>query len=85
MIVFDLECRTGDRGPRDPQGDQRPGLTRAASDKAYKMAGLALAALGVYLATRPRETRATPGTRLRDGREVLIRPIRAAAALTITT
>jgi len=45
---------------------------------AYKMAGLALAALGVYLATRPRGTRATPGTRLRDGREVLIRPIRAA-------
>jgi drug/metabolite transporter (DMT)-like permease/RimJ/RimL family protein N-acetyltransferase len=63
---------------------------------AYQLAGLALAALGVYLATRPRrESAATPapaaprrpfgllhGTRtaatrmrLRDGREVLIRPI----------
>src|SRR5215472_17214535 len=61
---------------------------------ANKVAGLALAALGVYLATRPRSesaaqadsalrparlqpgTGATPRTRLRDGREVLIRPIR---------
>jgi drug/metabolite transporter (DMT)-like permease/RimJ/RimL family protein N-acetyltransferase len=56
---------------------------------AYKVAGLALAALGVYLATRPRpesaarrpagsprRTRAIGSrTRLRDGREVLIRPI----------
>jgi drug/metabolite transporter (DMT)-like permease/RimJ/RimL family protein N-acetyltransferase len=61
---------------------------------AYKVAGLALAALGVYLATRPRpESAAGPEaplrsaglldgtrtaatrTRLRDGREVLIRPI----------
>src|SRR5215472_646310 len=61
---------------------------------AYKQAGLALAALGVYLATRPRaESGARPTvprpaglrrhdtlavgrrTRLRDGREVLIRPI----------
>ena len=53
----------------------------------YKVAGLALAALGVYLATRPRpeaapraaglphspRTAATR-TRLRDGRQVLIRP-----------
>jgi RimJ/RimL family protein N-acetyltransferase len=45
---------------------------------AYKMAGLALAALGVYMATRPRATRGTTRTRLRDGREVLIRPIRPA-------
>jgi len=61
---------------------------------AYKVAGLALAALGVYLATRPHPESAAPpeaalrstgsppspraaGTRarLRDGREVLIRPI----------
>jgi drug/metabolite transporter (DMT)-like permease/RimJ/RimL family protein N-acetyltransferase len=58
----------------------------------YKVAGLALAALGVYLAARPesaprpeaepRSTDLRPGTRaararmrLRDGREVLIRPI----------
>jgi drug/metabolite transporter (DMT)-like permease/GNAT superfamily N-acetyltransferase len=45
----------------------------------YKLAGLALAALGVYLATNPRrELAARPQaarTRLRDGREVLIRPI----------
>jgi drug/metabolite transporter (DMT)-like permease/GNAT superfamily N-acetyltransferase len=47
---------------------------------AYKLAGLALAALGVYLATRPRLESATRSerTRLRDGREVLIRPIRPA-------
>jgi drug/metabolite transporter (DMT)-like permease len=47
----------------------------------YNVAGLALAALGVYLATRPRsESARTAGarTRLRDGREVLIRPIRPA-------
>jgi GNAT superfamily N-acetyltransferase len=56
---------------------------------AYKVAGLALAALGVYLATRPRAVSAAlrsaglldstrpagTRTRLRDGREVLIRPI----------
>ena len=42
----------------------------------YKVAGLALAALGVFLATRPRA--ASTRTRLRDGREVLIRPIRPA-------
>jgi drug/metabolite transporter (DMT)-like permease/RimJ/RimL family protein N-acetyltransferase len=47
---------------------------------AYKVAGLALAALGVYLATRPEsaarpEVTARARTRLRDGREVLIRPI----------
>src|ERR1700751_3952885 len=39
---------------------------------AYKRTGLALAALGVYLATRPRSESATRSerTRLRDGREV---------------
>ena len=61
---------------------------------AYKVAGLALAALGVYLATRARAESTAPRepalgsadllngiratgtrTRLRDGREVLIRPI----------
>ncbi len=61
---------------------------------AYQVAGLALGALGVYLATRPRpESAARPATalpsaglprgpraartstRLRDGRQVLIRPI----------
>jgi len=60
----------------------------------YKVAGLALAALGVYLATRPHAETATGSrtelpparllhgprvartlTRLRDGRQVLIRPI----------
>jgi drug/metabolite transporter (DMT)-like permease/GNAT superfamily N-acetyltransferase len=64
---------------------------------AFKLAGLALAALGVYLATNPRlESSALPKRalrltrwlrgaraaatrlRLRDGREVLIRPIRPA-------
>jgi drug/metabolite transporter (DMT)-like permease/GNAT superfamily N-acetyltransferase len=48
---------------------------------AYKVAGLALAALGVYLATRPRSDsagRTETRTRLRDGRQVLIRPIRPA-------
>jgi GNAT superfamily N-acetyltransferase/uncharacterized membrane protein len=64
---------------------------------AYKLAGLALAALGVYLATRPRHELATQPkaalpaagllyaprtvrvpTRLRDGRQVLIRPIKSA-------
>jgi acetyltransferase len=56
---------------------------------AYTVAGLALAALGVYLATRRPQplVRSKPGlpsadarhgsrTRLRDGRQVLIRPIR---------
>ena len=46
---------------------------------AYKVVGLALAALGVYLATNPRGelVEQPPGarTRLKDGREVLIRPI----------
>jgi drug/metabolite transporter (DMT)-like permease/GNAT superfamily N-acetyltransferase len=51
----------------------------------YMLAGLALAAVGVYLATRPRRESAadlsqatrTAGTRmrLRDGRHVLIRPV----------
>jgi drug/metabolite transporter (DMT)-like permease/GNAT superfamily N-acetyltransferase len=63
---------------------------------AYKVAGMALAALGVYLATRPRTESgarlATPRSavlrhdlraarrraRLKDGRRVLIRPIRPA-------
>ncbi|HVN45681.1 MAG TPA: GNAT family N-acetyltransferase [Steroidobacteraceae bacterium] len=46
----------------------------------YKVAGLALAALGVYVATRvPAEAAGTTGGRVRlhDGREVLIRRIRA--------
>src|SRR5215468_785244 len=44
---------------------------------AYKVAGLALAAFGVYLATRSEPAgrpEARARTRLRDGREVLIRP-----------
>jgi len=46
----------------------------------FKVAGLGLAALGVYLATRPEsparpEATARTRTRLRDGRQVLIRPI----------
>jgi drug/metabolite transporter (DMT)-like permease/RimJ/RimL family protein N-acetyltransferase len=63
--------------------------------RAYTLAGLAVSAFGVYLATRPRpepdalpSTRSGPAglpqdtgatrTRLRDGREVVIRPIQAA-------
>ncbi|MBV9726829.1 MAG: GNAT family N-acetyltransferase [Gammaproteobacteria bacterium] len=62
--------------------------------RAYTLAGLAVSAFGVYLATRPRPGRAPPPlvpgpaglpqetgatrTRLKDGREVVIRPIRAA-------
>ena len=47
---------------------------------AYKIVGLALAALGVYLATHspPQSATRLQPTRLRDGREVVIRPIRPA-------